>query len=158
MLRSRRPKGGSSSRPRADPADRPGGASPYPRDGRARRRAGVPAGMVAVAQGPSGDRQALPYRPSCPPPREDAASTAITPRDRRSGRRCTRASEHPSYRRRVGTTRTPIAFAETAPRSAEARPSHDARRNAMGFGQRRLVEGSARGGVRAVANGLRSLP
>jgi hypothetical protein len=82
---------------------------------------------------------------------------AITPREERSGRHRSRADECPSYGRKLGTSQTTLAFSATAPRQTEARPSHDARRNAMGFGQRRLVEGSAEERVRAVANGLRSL-
>jgi hypothetical protein len=115
MLRSRRPKGGSSSRPRADLANRCGGSSTHPCDGGARRRVGFPAGMVAVAQGPSGARQALPQRPSCPPPRGNVASTAITPRDGRSSRGRTRANERPSYRRRVGNARTPLLPSQKPP-------------------------------------------
>jgi hypothetical protein len=82
---------------------------------------------------------------------------AITPREERSGRHRSRADECPSYGRKLGTSQTTLAFSATAPRQTEARPSHDARRNAMGYGQRRVVEGSAGERVRAVANGLRSL-
>jgi Putative transposase of IS4/5 family (DUF4096) len=59
-------KKGDRRAPRADPADLCGGTSPHPGDCRARRRAGVSTGMVAVAQGPSGGCQALPQRQARP--------------------------------------------------------------------------------------------
>lgn len=112
-----------------------------------------------MAESPPSGGPSLPWRASFLARREDAASTANTPRDERSGRHRTHAAnECPSYGRRLGASQATIAFAEASPRQTEARSPHDTRWNAMGLGQRRLVEGSARERVRSLANGLRSLP
>jgi hypothetical protein len=111
-----------------------------------------------VAESPPSGRPSLPSRTLFLPPREDAASTTNTPREQRSGRRRPHANKYPSYGRRLGASQATIASAEASSRQTEARSPHHTGWNAMGLGQRRLVEGSARERVRSLANGLRSLP
>jgi hypothetical protein len=136
-------KGGRSLR--NDPAHGAGGASPDLGDDRTLRRARLPAGVVAVAQGSPGGCQAL---PRCQARRPSAETT----RRREAGAR-NHGYTCPPHRRPVDQHRG-VAAAKRGPWQAVARPPHGDRRDALGSIQRCFVEGPARGGVRAVADDL----
>lgn len=94
-----------SSWPRADPAHRCGGAPPHPGGGGSRRRAGVTAGMVAVAPCPSGGCQALPRREAQPSSAETARRRATRARDNGDAAARAAADALPPHRRPVGPHR-----------------------------------------------------
>ncbi len=154
-------KGGSrgGNPARADPADRAGSAASDPGDDGTYRGAGVPAGVVAVASSSPGGSQALsPGKSRCKvrsSSRTTARSRAARARDDGNARFGTDGCL--SHRRELGAPQTINAAAEATHRAAEKRPPHGFGRDAVGFRNRRLVEGSAGRRVRAVADGLRAL-
>ena len=146
-------KGGSraGSLPRTDPADRAGGAASDPGDGWARRGAGVPVGMVAVAPGPPGGGQALP----CGEPRraEDPRQgrTAIPLREHHHDH--PRSEEREAHRRAMSAPAAALTQ-ERTPRSAMERASRATGGDPVGADGRRLLARSAGGGVWRLADGL----
>jgi hypothetical protein len=142
-------KGGRSLR--IDPAPGAGGASPDLGDDRTLRRARLPAGVVAVAQGSPGGCQAL---PRCEARRPSAETTRRREaRARNHGDAAPHDDACPPHRRPVDPHRG-VAAAKRGPWQAVARAPHGDRRDALGSIQRCFVEGPARGGVRAVADDL----
>src|SRR5215207_4785130 len=95
-MRKIAPKGGS----RVDPTYLAGGTPLDPGDGWTRRGAGVSVGMVAVAPGSPGRRQALSYRAASSPARRRFSSVAAY--CEAGDGYCSRADGRTSHRRAVG--------------------------------------------------------
>jgi hypothetical protein len=146
------PKGGS----RVDPTYLARGTPLDPGDGWSRRGAGVSVGMVAVAPGSPGRCQASSYRAASSPARRRFSCAAA--HYEAGDEYCSRADGCTSHRREVGARQLAFAASEAAHGTTETRSSTGTRRDVVGFGHRIFVAGSAQRGVRAVADGVRTLP
>jgi hypothetical protein len=112
--------------------------------------------MVAVAPGSPGRCQALSYRAASSPARRRFSCAAA--HYEAGDEYCSRADGCTSHRREVGARQLAFAASEAAHGTTETRSSTGTRRDVVGFGHRIFVAGSAQRGVRAVADGVRTLP
>jgi hypothetical protein len=112
--------------------------------------------MVAVAPGSPGRCQASSYRAASSPARRRFSCAAA--HYEAGDEYCSRADGCTSHRREVGAHQLAFAASEAAHGTTETRSSTGTRRDVVGFGHRIFVAGSAQRGVRAVADGVRTLP